>query len=282
MAMLARTLSSLLAVALALTAHARAGEWEAAALIGPSFPFYEQTFEYDPGPLAAPFPGATVEQRDIFRLDGRGGLDVAAVVAYQARDWIGVEARLDTADVSVRTEGARYVVRASQTPPIHVDFGGGEVDLDRLRPVSLNLRVRKPGRVALLASGGVSYLPSFRFEVRQGVGIGITALGGVGPALNVAQVTLGAEALPAQEGEGRWGANVGAGVQHRRGARLLLSVEGRYFHFQRQTLGWGRPESVSPLPALQQEIVRQISESLEPVRFTPAFFQATAGIGVAF
>lgn len=274
-----------LASLLALAVPAQAGEWEASLLAGPSFPFYDQAFAYDPGPLAAPFPGAIVEQRGIFHLGARGGLDVAALLAYHPRGWIGVEARLDTADVRVSTEGARYNVRASLPPPIgtvssDVDLGGGEVDLERLLPVSLNLRLRRPGRVALTASGGVSYLPAFRFEVRQGVGIGLSGL--VGGVLDVAQVTLGAEALPAQEGEGRWGANVGAGLQHRRGSRLLLTLEGRYFHFQPQTLGWGRPDSLSVLPAVQQEIVRQISDGLEPVRFTPTFFQATAGVGVTF
>ena len=50
------------AVILALAAGAataRADGWEISVSAGKVFPFYDQTFTYDPGPLRPPIPGAT-------------------------------------------------------------------------------------------------------------------------------------------------------------------------------------------------------------------------------
>jgi hypothetical protein len=258
-----------------------AAGWEAALHAGQTFPFYEQSFEFDPGALT--IPGATVTQRGIFRLDAKGGLALGASLAWQG-SVVGLEARVDTADVRVETEGARYdvtvrvpVIGTLTTP---VDLGGGTLDLERLRPMSLNLRVRTRGRVGFGASGGVSYLPAFRFEVRQRVSVGIPVVGPGG--LDLAGVALTAEALPEQEGDGRLGWNAGGGLRYELGERALLVVEGRYFWFQRQTLFWGEPVPDAGLPQLQSEVVRQVAARLEPVRFNPTFFQATAAIGLRF
>ena len=63
---------------------------------------------------------------------------------------------MDTADVDVRTGGVRYRVRVALPPPIgqlttNVDFTEGVGDLERLRPLSLNLRLRSPGVLRVLA-----------------------------------------------------------------------------------------------------------------------------------
>ena len=60
--------------------------------------------------------------------------------------------------------------------------------------------------------------------------------------------------------------------------RLWLTGEGRYFRFQPQTLHWERAESDRALPAIEEAVVRQISEGLDPVRFRPSFFHAIAGL----
>ncbi len=268
---------------------AGAGELEATLRVGQAVPFYEQGFSYDPGGLAPPFPGITVEQRGIFRLEATGGLALGGGVAYFFAEHAGLELRLDTADVRVRADGARYSVRADLPAPFpdlntEVVLGEGSVDLERLRPVSLNLVLRSAGdRRRVFASAGGSYLPRFRFEVRQPVGLALPALLGGGRNLfDLAQVGLGAEALPSEAGEGRFGFDAGGGVQVGVGRHALVTVEGRYFHFQRQTLTWGLATSGSPVPGLEAAIVREIGARVEPVKFSPRFFQATAGVSFRF
>src|SRR5204862_7459190 len=118
-------------VALAAAAPAASADgWEVAASAGKVFPFYNQMFDYDPGPLAPPIPGATLEQRGVFTLDARGGLALNLAVARALGRHVALEARLDTADVNVATIGARYHLRASLPAPLptlstDVDLGTG-------------------------------------------------------------------------------------------------------------------------------------------------------------
>jgi hypothetical protein len=271
-----------LAALLALTAATAHADWELAVHGGPTFPFYEQSFAFDPGPLGLP-GGAVVDPQGQYRLDGKGGLSLGAALAFHPHRVVGLEVRLDTADVSVRTGGSRYRVRVALPPPlgtINTDlaFTEGEGDLERLRPVSLNLRLRSPGTTRVTASGGLSYLPVFRFAIRQPIAAGIAGA----PLVEVASVVVPAEALPAEEGDGRWGLNGGVGIQHRISARLLLQADGRYFRFQRQTLYWGEPTGTGALTPVQDQLVREITARLDPARFNPTFFQATAGIALSF
>jgi hypothetical protein len=270
-----------LSVVACLVASAARADWEIAVHGGPTFPFYEQSFEFDPGPLAGPL-GQVISKEGVYRLDGQGAFSFGAALAFHPHSALGVELRLDTADVDVRTGGVSYQLRVA-VPPFgtitsDVAFTEGEGDLERLRPVSLNLRVRSPGTTRVTVSGGVSYLPSFRFVIRQPIAVG---LGGA-PLVEVAEILLPAEALPEQEGDGRWGVNGGLGVQHRIGTRVQIQADGRYFHFQRQTLYWGQPQGTGALTPVQDELVRQITARLDPVRFNPTFFQATAGVSLSF
>ena len=269
------------AMALSLLVPDARADWQVAVWGGPTFPFYEQSFEFDPGPIGGT-GAAVISQDGIFRLDGRGGITLGAALAFHPVSAVGVELRVDTADVDVRTGGARYRVRVP-LPPFgsllsDVAFTDGEGDLERLRPLSLNLRLRTPGRTRLTASGGVSYLPSFRFAIRQPIEASL----GNGPLIPVAEVVVPAEALPAEEGDGRWGVNAGVGLEHRIGARLQVHADGRYFYFQRQTLYWGRPEGTGALTPVQAELVGEISSRLDPARFNPTFFQAAAGVSLSF
>jgi opacity protein-like surface antigen len=144
--------------------------------------------------------------------------------------------------------------------------------------LSLNLRLRTPGPLSAFASGGVSYLPGFRFVIRQPVEAAI----GDGPLIPVGEVELPAEALPEREGEGRWGWNVGGGLQVSVAPRVKLHAEARYFHFQRQTLTWGEPAGSGALSGLARDLVEAVAGELEPARFNPTFFQATGGIAFSF
>jgi opacity protein-like surface antigen len=276
-----KTPPTVAAVTLLLAAlPAAAGDWEVAAWAGPTFPGFEQSFEFDPGRVT--IPGVIVDEAGVFRMDGRGGIAFGGSLAFHPVPVLGIEARLDTADVDVTTSGAQYDLRANVPPfgPVRatVAFTEGEGDLERLTPVSLNLRLRAPGPLGLFASGGVSYLPGFRFEIRQPVEAAL----GDGPLLPIGEVTLPAEALPGEEGEGRWGWNVGGGLQVQVAPRVRLLAEGRYFWFQGQTLFWGEPEGSGALAGIPGEIVRQIAGELEPVQFKPTYWQATAGVALRF
>jgi hypothetical protein len=274
-----KTISAALVAAL-VGGSAAAGDWQATVHAGPTFPFYDQTIEFDPGAVSGP-GGTEISPEGAYRLEGHGGLALGAALAFHPVDVVGVEVRVDTADVSVRTGGASYGLRLSVPPFGTVNatlaFTEGEGDLERLTPVSLNLRVRTPGSTRLTASGGVSYLPSFRLAIRQPIGLGI----GGAPLLNVGEIVVPAEALPS-EGGGRWGVNGGVGVELPIGGRVRLVADGRYFWFQSQTLYWGEPETSGALSPVQDEIVREITARLEPAHFNPTFFQATAGIALQF
>ncbi len=277
------------AIALLAASSASAADWEGSVWLGPAFPFYEQTFEYDPGPLSLGIPGTSLEQRGNFSLDARGGIVLGAAVAVNITPGFGLELRLDTADVRVKTQGARYALTARGLPaPLpssftrDVDLGTGDVDVERVRPLSLNLRFRSKGRVRVLGSAGGSWLPRFRLVAHQAVGLGLPGFNGTVPIPDLAHVELAAEALPGDRGEGRFGFNAGAGLQRDVGPRVSVTVEGRYFWFQRQTLYWGRAQSDTPLPPLEDALITQIEGGLEPAKFNPTFFQATAGVAVRF
>lgn len=269
-------------VILLTVAPSARGDWEIAIHGGPTFPFYQQSFAFDPGPIGGG-AGAIVSQEGLYELDGRGGISAGAALAFHPTDAVGLELRLDTADVDVRTGGSSYRVRVAVPPFGTIDstvaFTEGEGDLERLRPVSLNLRLRSPGTLRVTGSGGISYLPAFRFAIRQPVAAG---LGAGGPQVEVAEIIVPAEALPEEEGDGRWGVNGGIGLQYRVTPRVQLVADGRYFWFQRQTLQWGEPEGTGALTPVQDQLVTEITSRLDPVRFNPTFFQATAGVAFSF
>jgi hypothetical protein len=280
-----KTLAVILALGVAEAVVA--GDLEIAGYLGPALPSYQQSFRYDPGPNPFRIPGVTLTQNGVFELDGRGGLAVGGGITWYALlSTVGIEARVDTADVDVRATGARYTARADLPPPLpdlttELDLGSGTVDLDRLRPLSLNLKLKTPGPLRLAASAGVSYLPEFRLSATQTVGLGVTGVDGRRQGLDVATVLLRAEALPNEEGQGgKLGANLGAGLQLSLLPRLAVVAEARYFVFKKHTLVWRRAEGgLSPIEdALAQELERR----LEPVEFNPTFFQATAGLTLTF
>jgi hypothetical protein len=268
-----------------LARGAAAEGWQLTVSAGKVFPLYNQMFEYDPGTLAPPIPGATLEQRGVFTLDARGALAFNVALARDLGRHAALEARFDTADVTVDTIGARYRLRVNLPAPLpplstDVDLGTGEVDLKRVRPLSLNLKLQTGDRVRLAASGGASWLPELEFVVNQTIGANLSGLGR-NLSVDVARVALRAQALPSESGQGRWGGNAGLAVEVRAGHAVFVA-EGRYFRFQKQTLQWGRPETTGVLPAVSEDVVRQIVSRLEPVVFNPAFFHASVGLALRF
>jgi hypothetical protein len=152
--------------------------------------------------------------------------------------------------------------------------------MERVRPLSLNLKLRTPGALRLALSGGISYLPSLRVVSTQAVRLHAIELGGQRVDVDVATVGLRAEAVPEEQENGRFGVNAGAGLQLRLAKGLWIVAEGRGFLFRRHQLQWQRAGGV--LSPLEQTLASELERRLEPIDFNPTFWQATAGIALAF
>jgi opacity protein-like surface antigen len=263
---------------------AAAGEVEITARAGQTFPFYEQSFRFDPGPLLLPaLPGVTVTPVQDQRVDGRGGLALGGGLTWYAREHFGVEWRIDATDLRMRTQDAVVHLRVDLSPLLPVistDLSiPSTVQVDRPKPLSLNLRARTRGSFKAHVSAGLSYLPSLGFSIRS-------ALETTGPTffgfpLQLARLAVRADAHPDGEGESRFGFNAGAGAQWPVAGRLSLEVDGRYFRFARQTLTWTGEPGMALSPA-EQELLLETLRGLGPVRFNPTFFQVTGGLSVRF
>jgi hypothetical protein len=268
-----RTLGALLFLLTLVPAKGRAGELELSGWVGRSLPFYSQSFSYSP-PAVPPFPGFSVEQVGGFEFDAGGGVAFGGGLAWHFAGSLGVELRVDSGAIDVNQEGATFRVTVrppAPLPPLSFDVETqGTIALDRLLPVSLNLRYRGGGRVGVVASGGVSYLPSMDFLVTQELGIG--AIGGIGG--------IELPTLPLEAGgqiDAFWGVDAGLGVRIRLSEKVSANVEGRGFFFGEQELEW----TIERFP-VSPEIGEALRQQLDPIRFTPGFFQATAGLSVRF
>ena len=268
-----RTLGALLALLVLSPATGGAGQLEISGWVGPSLPFYSQSFQYSPPPVP-PLPGVSVEQVGEFRFDASGGVSFGAGLAWHFAGPIGVELRVDSGAIDVTQDGARFRVTVrppAPLPPLAFDIEtAGTITLDRLLPISLNLRYRGGGRVGLVASAGLSYLPSLDFAVSQELGLG--AIGGKG-GIELPTVPLEAGG----QIEAFWGANAGLGVRFRLSEAVSANVEGRGFFFGERELDW----KIDRFP-LSPELGEALRQQLGPIRFTPGFFQATAGLSVRF
>lgn len=263
---------------------AAAGDVEIAGRAGRVFPFYEQSFRFDPGPLLlSSLPGVSVQPVQDLRLDGRGALAFGGGITWYPSRSLGVEWRVDAADLDVRTRDAIVHLRVDLfplLPSISTDLAiPTRADVERLKPISLNLKARTRGRFRAHASGGLSYLPSLRFSAHAALQASGPSL--LGFPLQLARLAVRAEANPNGEGESRFGFNAGAGAQWPLVGRLSAEVDGRYFRFDRQTLGWsGEPGLV--LTPIEEQLLRDTLNRLGPVRFNPTFFQLTGGLNLRF
>jgi hypothetical protein len=284
-------LSGLTTILLALAAlstpsPASAGQFEVSGNLGITLPFWSQTFAYDPGPVTLPIPGVSIRQEGSFSLDAKGGTVYGFGGCYYFVESVGLEARVDFAGVDITSSGARYLVNVTLPapfPPVNadLDLGTGSVDVDRLTPISFNLKFQTPGRFALGASGGASYLPSFKMTARQTIALGVTALNAGTQRLEVTTLPFAAIVQPQGEGQSRWGFNAGVTLRIPFNEKVALVGDARYFRFSEQTVTWGRADS-EPLSALEQLLLEQVRQRLEPIRFRPQFFQVTGGIALTF
>jgi hypothetical protein len=273
---------ALLLAALAAPALAGAAELELTGYAGYTFPFYKQTFEYDPGPVAVPIPGVTVDQAGSFALEASGAPAFAGGVAFYLTGGFGLEVRYDRADLTVDTKASSYTVRVGLPAPFDpvvadLALAEGTADLKAAAPLSLNLKLRTPGSVRFVVSGGVSRLGDLEFTVEQTVGLGVIAFDLVESNIHVG--TIGVRGTAAAGSS--WGGNLGLGLQIPIGEHGALVLEGRGFYFPRRTVEW-EPVVDRPLSVIELALLERLQERLPPVEFEPWWVQATVGFAIRF
>jgi hypothetical protein len=282
---LALPLALPLALLLAAAAPARSGERvEITGFAGYAFPFYSQTFRYDPGSVSVPIPGVSVEQSGQFEANASGGPAFGGGLTLYATGGLGFEVRYDRADIRVDTQGARYSVRVGLPAPLDpvlakLDLSQGQVDLAPVGPWSFNLKLRSGGSVRFVTSFGASRLGDIEMTVEQSIGLGVIGFDFVQGSAQIA--TLGLRASAAATGESAWGGNLGLGLQIPIGEHAAFVIEGRGFYFPKRSVEW-QPVRDRPLSAVEQALLDRVLERLEPVEFEPWWVQASFGFSVRF
>jgi len=273
-----------LVVAAAAPGAAGAGELELAFYGGYTFPFYSQTFTYDPGPVEIPIPGLSVEQGGQFELKGSGGVALGGAATFYVTDGFGFEVRLDSADVTVETKSATYTVRADLPAPLDpvvstLTLANGTADLKALTPWSFNLKLRSGGNVRFTASAGASHLGNLEFSIQQTVALGVSSVNlGTG---NLEIATLRLDGVSSAETKSSWGANLGLGFEIPLGGNAAFLIEGRGFYFPKRTIEW-EPHIDTPLGPVEEALLERVRERLDPIEFEPWWVQGSVGIAIRF
>ncbi len=279
---MARTPLAVLLAVLAVPALAGAAELELTGYAGYTFPFYSQTFKYDPGPVTVPIPGVTVEQAGSFALEASGAPAFAGGAAFYLIEGVGLEVRYDRADLTVDTKASSYTVRLGLPAPLapvvaDLALAQGTADLKAAAPFSLNLKFRTSGSVRFFLSGGVSHLGDLEFTVQQTVGLGVIVFD-----LQESNVHVGTIAVRGTSvAESSWGGNLGLGLQIPIGEHGALVLEGRGFYFPKRTVEW-EPVVDRPLSVIELALLERLQDRLPPVEFEPWWVQATVGFAIRF
>lgn len=234
---------------------------------GQAYPVYDERLTIRPS--SPSLPGVNITVADSPVLTGDGGPVFGGSIAVQLGP-LGIEGRLDATNVGFDFTGARYELRGAEPPfsslTAVVTMAEGRLDADRIPLLSVNARIRTPGPVGLVVSGGLSYLN----DIRVTGAVPLTMQVGGIPLPNVnAALTL--RATPGQD-EHRWGVNGGAGLRF--GGRIGVVAEVRAFYFREYELRF----AVDNAP----ELVGELLEAIDPVRFTPVFVNAQAGLMIRF
>jgi hypothetical protein len=234
---------------------------------GLAYPLYDERLTLRPGGLS--IPGVEVTNVTNPQLTGDGGAVFGAAVAFEL-GVLAIEGRIDTVDAAINFTGARYDLRGTAFPfqgvTASIIANPGRFDADRLSIVSVNARLRTPGPIGVIASGGLSYLPD------------ITVTGSVPLAVDSPQLPplgfnagLTLRATPGQTGH-RFGVNGGVGL--RLGGRVGLMGEVRAFYFREYELRFGTTNG----PVLLDDLLAEA----DPVRFEPVFVNAQVGLSFRF
>ena len=276
---------ALVAATLVASAPASGGErLEITGYAGYTFPFYSQTFRYDPGQVTVPLPGVSVEQSGQFEANASGGPAFAGAITLYATSGLGFELRYDRADITVDTQGASYAVRVGLPAPLdpvvaNLSLTEGTVDLKSVAPLSFNLKLRTGGSVRFTTSFGASKLGDLEMTLTQSIGLGVIGFDLPGNSVQVG--TLSLRATAAGDAGSSWGGNLGLGLQIPIGDHVAFAIEGRGFFFPKRTVEW-EPVLDRPLTPIEQTLLARVLERLDPVEFEPWWVQASVGLSIRF
>jgi hypothetical protein len=266
----ASVLSNLFALVLigAAPDAAFADGWDLSVFGGLAYPTYEQRFTVRT-PTVSPLPGFVIRPNGDLTIDGTGGTVFGAAVCGEI-GILGIEARFDSTAIDIRTSGLTYDLSYS-APPLptitgSISIDAGPLETDRLSLLSLNLRLRTPGPVAFVASGGFSYLPDFTVTGTTPVRLTVDGL----PALG-ATTAIGLRVSPTESSH-RFGVNGGAGLRFRIAPNASLFGEGRVFYFKEYELTIDVDD-----PSLQEFV-----GTVEQPRFRPLVVNAVGGVVFSF
>jgi hypothetical protein len=235
---------------------------------GRAFPIYDERLTLRAGTPS--IPGVEVTTQGTPELRAAGGAVYGAALAFEVGIF-GVEGRLDSTRVGLDFTGARYDLRGIEPPfdglTASLIADAGRFDADRVNLLSLNARLRTPGPLGLVASGGVSYLPDIRVTGTLPLAVQAPAV----PILPGLDAALTLRATPGQS-EHRFGVNAGLGV--RAGGRVGLMAEARAFYFREYELRFGTENG--------PDVIDDLLAGVAPVRFRPLFINAQAGLVFRF
>jgi hypothetical protein len=272
---------------LALPSFASAAELEVGGFAGYTFPFYSQSFEYDPGRVTVDIPGVTIDQAGEFELKASGGPVCGGMVTVFPVDPVGFEVRYDRADLTIKTASPSYhvhVAMPSPLPPVDTNLSltESQADLTAASTFSLNLKLRSSGDTRVYLSGGASHVSDLGFSMEQTVALGVSAVNLIDSTLEISTIPLTARRKPGDP-KSNWGLNAGLGVRIPLGEHGGLLLEGRGFLFRQQTYEWELdPALAAQLGAIQTALWEQVKARLEPVKFRPWWVQATIGVCYRF
>lgn len=270
------------ALCAAWPAASRATGIEVAVHVGRTAPTFEQTLSYDPSASIPSTPGVSVRALGPLRLDAQGALAFSGGVTLFFAGPLGIEARVDGLEADLESLPAGYEVSVAR-PPIpafdaQLELTGRDLRVERVQPVSLNLKLATSGPLRLSVSGGVTRMGSIRLA---GTLAGeLRPRGGFPVPVPSAQVALVAEAPPDLTEKGQYGVNAGLGLQIGLGPNLALSGEVRAFVFRERVLTWRA--GAAPANVVEEVLQRELLARLEPIRFRPTFFSVNAGLALRF
>jgi hypothetical protein len=236
--------------------------------LGRAFPIYDERLTLRPSSPTVPGVDISVVGSPLIEADG--GPVFGGALAFEF-GVLGIEGRLDATEVGLAFTGARYNLRGTQPPfeglTASITVSDGKFEADRIPLLSVNARLRTPGPVALVVSGGLSYLSDV--SLTGSIPLRLEVPGIPSPPAFDPKLTL--VAVPGQS-DHRWGVNGGAGL--RIGGRVALVGEVRVFYFREYELRF-KAENGS-------NILDELLAGLAPVRFDPVFVNAQAGVTFRF
>ncbi len=246
--------------------YASAQSVDATIFGGLAFPLYNERFAVrNPS-----FPGVEVTVPGSPEIGADGGSVFGGVIGVNFGVF-GIEGRIDATQVGLEFSGARYDLRGTSFPfdglTASIILAPGRFETDRIPLLSLNGRFTTPGPVALIASGGLSYMPDI--DVTGSIPLAVEAPGV--PGLPEFDAVLQLRASPGQSGH-RFGVNGGAGI--RVGGRVAFMAEVRGFYFGDYDLRFSSEGG--------DELIDDLLAQAATVSFRPVFVNAQVGLTFRF